>query len=79
MGDLAERLLLLAIYHKDDGVFVREIAHQAGNFKQNCYFLQKWEGKGWYEYGVSLDLGWLTEAGKQEALKALPAPEVSHG
>lgn len=27
--------------------------------KRACYILQKWVDKGWYDYGVSLDLGWL--------------------
>lgn len=27
--------------------------------KQLLYFLRKWSGKGFYDYGVSLDLGWL--------------------
>lgn len=32
--------------------------------KQMWATLEKWCRKGWYEYGVTLDLGWLTEAGK---------------
>jgi len=33
------------------------------NYKRAWYILEKWSGKGWYDYGVSLDLGWMTEEG----------------
>lgn len=36
-------------------------------YKRCMYILEKWVEKGWYDYGVSLDLGWLTEEGKAEA------------
>lgn len=42
---------------------VRDICKQQGNYKQNLYYLEKWTRKGWYSYGVTLDLGWLTEEG----------------
>ena len=29
------------------------------SYKQLCYYLEKWSEKGFYNYGVSLDLGWL--------------------
>lgn len=41
------------------------------NGKRAAGILQKWTVKRWYEYGVSLDLGWLTEAGKAEAERQL--------
>lgn len=31
--------------------------------------LEKWARKGWYEWGVVLDLGWLTTAGEEEAVR----------
>jgi len=31
--------------------------------KRAWYLLQKWADKGWYTYGVTLDLGWITEEG----------------
>jgi hypothetical protein len=31
--------------------------------KQAWATLEKWTDKGWYEYGVTLDLGWLTPEG----------------
>lgn len=34
------------------------------NKKRAYYLLEKWVDKGWYEYGVCIDLGWLTELGK---------------
>ena len=35
--------------------------------KRAWYILDKWSGKGWYDYGVSLDMGWLTDTGKEIA------------
>lgn len=29
------------------------------NYKRAWYILDKWTGKGYYNYGVTLDLGWL--------------------
>lgn len=37
------------------------------HLKRAGYLLDKWTGKGWYDYGVSLDLGWLTPSGHQKA------------
>ena len=33
------------------------------NEKQAHRTLEKWTGKDWYDYGVCLDLGWLTPKG----------------
>jgi len=32
--------------------------------KRATAMLDKWVGKGWWEYGVSLRTGWLTDAGR---------------
>jgi hypothetical protein len=37
------------------------------HYKRAWYLLEKWSNKGWYEYGVTLDLGWLTPLGKEVA------------
>lgn len=29
------------------------------NYKQCWYYLDKWSRKGFYDYGVTLDLGWF--------------------
>jgi hypothetical protein len=61
-----ERALLIAIAERsrpEQGVFVRDICHEIGIYKRNLYLLGKWERKNWYDYGVSLDLGWLTPTG----------------
>lgn len=34
--------------------------------KRAWYLLEKFTGRGWYDYGTSLDLGWLTEKGVAE-------------
>lgn len=41
----------------------------AGRLKRARCILSKWTKKGWYDYGVALDLGWLTELGAAEAEK----------
>ena len=33
------------------------------NEKRAHYLLQKWTGKGWYDWGTVIDGGWMTEAG----------------
>lgn len=33
------------------------------NYKRAHYLLQKWTDKGLYNYGVSVDLGWITPVG----------------
>jgi hypothetical protein len=48
----------------------RNVGEAAGMpYKRVCYLCEKWAGKGWYDYGVSVDLGWLTEAGLAAAKK----------
>lgn len=29
------------------------------SYKQLMYYVQKWSGRGFYEYGVTMDLGWF--------------------
>ena len=46
--------------------------------KKYCeYFLEKWNAMGWYEYGVCLYLGWLTEAGVKGLINLLKGSAVS--
>lgn len=35
-------------------------------FKRCAYYLDKWSTKGWYDYGVSLYLGWLEPLGREK-------------
>lgn len=49
---------------KIDGSYlsVREIMNILGefiNYKRCWYILQKWCGAGFYDYGTTLDLGWI--------------------
>ena len=49
---------------------VREIINRPEfpiHHKRAWYLLRKWSDKGWYDYGVTLDLGWLTDEGKAVA------------
>lgn len=51
-----------------DGVYVRDIIGRIGiNHKRCWYLLDKWSKKGLYEWGVTIDLGWLTPEGKEFA------------
>lgn len=34
------------------------------------YVIEKWSGKGWWQYGVSLRCGWLTNQGRAAFLAA---------
>lgn len=36
------------------------------NHKRAWYILEKWTSKGWYSYGVNLELGWITPEGEKE-------------
>jgi hypothetical protein len=31
------------------------------NYKRCWYLLEKWDSKGFYNYGVTLDLGWFED------------------
>jgi hypothetical protein len=71
----AEIEFLKAVYN--DGKFLnkgetfRDLCNRVGNsFKQNLYYLEKMERRGWYSSGVSLDLGWLEPEG-EKALKLM--------
>lgn len=58
--------------HTQEGNTPRDIINSPGffmHYKRAWYLLEKWCDKGWYEYGVTLDLGWLTPEGIQ-AVKA---------
>jgi hypothetical protein len=43
-------------------VIIKENAHLI-HPKRAYAMLNKWVGKGWYDYGTVIDGGWLTEAG----------------
>lgn len=63
-----EKALLLAILHKSETEFVRDvIARLNMNEKRACYLLYKWSDKGWYDYGVTVDMGWLEPKGIEVA------------
>lgn len=50
----------------DTGESPREIIADSSHLiteKRAHYILQKWTGKGWYDWGTVIDGGWLTEAG----------------
>lgn len=36
------------------------------NDKRAAYILEKWTNKGWYDYGVNVFAGWLTDEGMND-------------
>jgi hypothetical protein len=48
----------------------RDLINEEGfpvHYKRAWYLLEKWSDKDWYNYGVTLDLGWLEEEGMKKA------------
>jgi hypothetical protein len=43
--------------------------------KRVTYICEKWAGKGWYDYGVVADRGWLTPKGEAAFLIGDRGPE----
>jgi hypothetical protein len=43
--------------------FFKDFMHN----KRAWYLLNKWSRKWWYEYGTTLDMGWLTDEGISKA------------
>ena len=77
-----ERRFLIDVYSRcgwvealnSPRVTPRDVINEPGFYmheKRVLYILEKWDNKGWYRYGVTLDLGWLTEEGKEAAQRAI--------
>ena len=52
--------------HTQEGCTPRDLINKPDfpiHPKRAIYLLHKWCSKSWYEYGVTLDLGWLTSEG----------------
>ncbi|MFW5988576.1 MAG: hypothetical protein ACOCQA_03995 [bacterium] len=72
MVKLDEKEFAINILLAFNCVSVRDIiAHSPINKKRAYYLLEKWSNKGYYDYGVSIDLGWLTEKGIEKFKKYL--------
>lgn len=70
-----ERDLLLAIARLGPHQFPFNVMGSM-HPKRLEYILSKWENKGWFECGVSLRTGWLTDEGKRvaRAISTQPIP-----
>jgi hypothetical protein len=75
---------MLTLYERGKAggfVYVREVVHELGIPEKRaaaiCYKWQK-RNKDWYEYGVNILAGWLTDKGKAEA-ERLRAQDQSDG
>lgn len=61
-------------YCRGGDITPRDLISEPGfplNHKRAWFLLGKWADKGIYEYGVCLDLGWLTPEGVAEIPKML--------
>jgi len=67
-----EKLLLKALLEIPDDArypykFARDLGLELGlHWKRTAYLCEKWTRKGWWEYGVSVDLGWFTPEGRRD-------------
>lgn len=53
-----------------DGVKPRDAGEALGiPWKRVAYICEKWSRKGWYDYGVTVDLGWLEQPGREAAAR----------
>ena len=64
-----EREFWQAIKNRSEDICVRDVCHifrddRGVPVKRMRFWLNEWSDKGWYDYGVTLDLGWLTEEGE---------------
>lgn len=80
-----EQRLLIDIYNrchngytKQEGISVKELVQEEGFYmhhKRTWSLLEKWSRKGWYEYGVSVRVGWLTPEGIERAKELIAESE----
>lgn len=81
---LAKGLLLLGAYNEQRRTV--DIAHMVSPRSliadagippnRGRYILEKWGRKGWYEYGVTVDMGWLTPKGVGAFADLEPPPKI---
>lgn len=72
-----ELALARAMLERDpDGPMPRDCIKRAGLVPKQCWrVLEKWCDKGWYDFGVCIDLGWLTEEGRAALQAAVEQEE----
>lgn len=54
--------LTICYIYKNSGLTIREAINSVTNiihYKRCWYLLEKWNRLGFYDYGVTLDLGWF--------------------
>lgn len=57
-----ERIFFALCYNLRNGLKPRDVVHILAEtipHKRCWYYLQKWSGLGFYDYGITLDLGWF--------------------
>lgn len=75
-----ERKLLQELQRQSasgDIPYVRCVVSGLGiNWRRAAYICDKWAAKGWYDYGVNVLAGWLTEKGKAIEVEIEAGAEV---
>ncbi len=62
MKEDEKKFFITCYYFRNDGVDIRtiiSILSEFINYKRCWYLLKKWSRIGFYNYGVTLDLGWF--------------------
>jgi hypothetical protein len=62
MKDDEKKFFITCYFLRNDGYNIRDIIYFLGEFihyKRCWYLLKKWSGIGFYNYGITLDLGWF--------------------
>ena len=65
MKEDEKRFFITAYRYRNAGHSIRFIINILGefiNYKRCWYLLEKWSKFGFYNYGVTLDLGWFEDA-----------------
>lgn len=58
-----ELMLYLLVKNKAKDIYVRDIIRMCEiPYKRAEYILSKWCDRGYYDFGVALDLGWIDES-----------------
>lgn len=69
--ELMDMIYFLKDYNVESPSVLRCVVNMEMNHKRACYILGKWTDRGWYEYGVNILYGWLTDKAPRSILNEL--------